>query len=81
MPRYLDRHKTMPMPPEMMADVQKQMGNKQPDGVTPVSFMAGTNMSYCLSDADSPESIHKHHMDMGIKLDEGAIEEITATMP
>src|SRR5262245_34542093 len=48
MPTYIDHHATMPMPPEMVAAVKAQMGNRQPDGVTPRQFFVGTNDSYCL---------------------------------
>ena len=81
MPTYLDRHPTMPLPPEMVEAVRAQMGNRQPDGVTPRQFFAGTEQSYCLSDADNPAAVEKHHTDMGIMLAPGAIEEVTATLP
>jgi hypothetical protein len=81
MPKYLDRHATTPMPPEALAGVRQQMGNRQPDGFTPISFVVGKNQTYCLSEAASPDVVHKHHADMGIMLDQGAIEEVTATAP
>jgi hypothetical protein len=81
MPTYLDRHPTTPLPPEMVAAVRAQMGNRQPDGVTPRQFFAGAEQSYCLSDADNPEAIEKHHTAMGIMLAPGAIELLTATLP
>ena len=31
--------------------------------------------------AASPDVVRKHHADMGIMLDQGAIEEVTATIP
>jgi hypothetical protein len=80
-PMYLDRHKTMPMSPEVMQEVRSQMGNKQPDGITPISFIVGKDQSYCLNEADSPDLIHKHHEGMGMVLDAGAIEEVTARVP
>ena len=65
----------------MVAAVRAQMGNQQPDGVTPRQFFAGTEQSYCLSDADSAAAVEKHHTDMGIMLAPGAIEEVTTTLP
>src|SRR5438046_2969817 len=29
------------------------------------------------TEADSPDLVHKHHADMGVMLDQGAIEEVT----
>jgi hypothetical protein len=81
MPKYLDRHPTTPIPPEAMEGFRAQMGNRQPDGVTLISFVVGKEQSYCLSEADSPDQIHKHHEDMGVVLADGAIEEVTATLP
>ena len=81
MPKYLDRHATMPMPPEMLEEVRRQIGNRQADGFTPISFVVGKDQSYCLSEAASADVVHKHHIDMGVTLDEGAIEEVTASIP
>ena len=68
MPKFLDHHPTMPVPPEAMAGMRQQMGNRQPDGFTPLQFVVGKEQSYCLSEADSIDVVHKHHEAMGVML-------------
>ncbi len=80
MPRFLDRHQTMPLPPEVVTQIQAQLGKRQSDGVTPIQVMVGKERTYCLADADNPDQIHQHHEVMGIQLGPGDIEEVTATL-
>jgi hypothetical protein len=80
-PRFLDHHVTTPLPPEAVAQIQAQLGQKQPDGVMPIQVMMGKNATYCMSDADNAGQIHKHHEAMGITLGAGDVEELTATLP
>ncbi|MBI4498314.1 MAG: DUF4242 domain-containing protein [Chloroflexi bacterium] len=81
MPRFLDHHTTMPLPPEAVAQIQAQLGKRQPDGVTPIQVLVGKDQTYCIAEAANADLVHKHHEAMGIQLGPGAIEELTATLP
>lgn len=81
MPRFLDHHRTMPLPPEAVEQIRSQLGKRQPDGVTPIQVMVGKDQTYCLAEAANPDLIHKHHETMGVKLGAGDVEEVTATLP
>lgn len=81
MPRFLDHHVTTPLPPEAVSMIKAQLGNRQPDGVTPIQVMVGKEQTYCLADAENASLVHKHHEAMGITLGPGDVEEVTATLP
>ena len=80
MPKFLDRHPTMPMPPEQIAEMRRSMGQPH-DGVTALQFVVGKEQSYCLSEADSADTVRKYHANMGMELGDSAIEEVTDVLP
>jgi hypothetical protein len=81
MPMFLDRHPTMPIPPEMMEAMKKDIGVRGADGVTQLQFIMGANESYCLTEAESAEAVHAHHEALGITVGEGHVEEVSASLP
>ena len=80
MPRFIDHHATMPMPPEMAQALVAKMKSGQPDenGVIGINAFVGEKDTWCLTDAPNAEAVHKGHEAMGVNLGPGDVAEVTA---
>ncbi len=80
MPKYLDHHKAVEMPPAVM----QQMADRIKAGMTDANGMRGINMftgkngdAWCLMEAPNTEAVAKIHEQMGVKLGRNDIVEVT----
>ena len=80
MPKYLDHHKTVQMPPEMaqMAVEKLKSGQSDEFGVTGINAFVGETETWCVTDVPNPEAVHKSHEAMGIDLGAGKVTEVQA---
>ena len=80
MPKFIDHHATMPMPPEMaQAAVEKmKSGEKDENGVIGLNAFVGQSETWCLTDAPNAEAVHKGHEAMGINLGAGDVTEVNS---
>ena len=80
MPRFIDHHATMPMPPEMAqaAVAKMKSGEKDENGVIGINAFVGEKDTWCLTDAPNADAVHKGHEAMGINLGSGDITEVNA---
>ena len=80
MPKFIDHHATMPMPPEMaQAAVEKmKSGAKDENGVIGLNAFVGEKDTWCLTDAPNAEAVHKGHEAMGINLGPGDVAEVNS---
>ena len=78
MPKFIDHHATMQMPPEMAQAVIEKMksGEKDEYGVIGLNAYVGQSESWCLTDAPNAEAVHKGHEGMGINLGPGDVIEV-----
>ena len=80
MPKYIDHHATMPMPPEMVQVVMAKMksGEKDDFGVIGLNAFVGEKETWCLTDAPNAEAVHKGHESMGVNLGPGDVTEVNS---
>ena len=80
MPKFIDHHATMPMPPEMAQAVAEQLkaGQRDENGVVGLNAFVGESETWCLTDAPNAEAVHKGHEAMGINLGPGDVTEVSA---
>ncbi|MBI4336983.1 MAG: hypothetical protein HY683_04050 [Chloroflexi bacterium] len=80
MPKYLDHHKMPgPPPPEMVKQVTTAIKAGKADPVTGVkglSWLYTSSEAWCISEAPTPQAVHKYHENMGVKLGSGDVTEI-----
>jgi hypothetical protein len=79
MPKFIDHHATMPMPPEMaQAAIEKmKSGGKDENGVIGLNEFVGEKDTWCLTDAPNADAVHKGHEAMGINLGSGDVIEVS----
>ena len=80
MAKFVDHHATTPMPPEMAQAVVEKLKSGQADefGVTGINAFVGEKETWCITESDTAEAVHKSHEAMGISLGEGAVTEVQA---
>ena len=80
MPKFIDHHATMPMPPEMAQAVVEKMKSGEVDqfGVKALNAFVGEKDTWCVTEAPNAEAVHKGHEGIGITLGPGAVAEIQA---
>ena len=79
MPRYLDKHPTMPdMPAEAVQGIKTKIQAGQPDefGVVGLNMFVTKDVTYCYAEAPNAEAVHKAHEQMGLKLGPGDVAEV-----
>ena len=83
MPKFLDHHSLPPWSPEqlkgLIAQLKSAIASKKPDkfGVTiHTTFLAPPEV-WCYTDAPNAEAVVKFHEALGVKVDVGAIKEVT----
>ena len=84
MPLYLDHHPTGgPIPPEMVeAGAAKIRSGKVDEfGGKGINVFATESEAWCLTEASSPDAIHKSHEAIGITLGAGDINEVKSFVP
>ena len=61
MPKFIDHHATMPMPPEMVQAAAEHFkaGEKDEFGVIGLNAFVGASETWCLTDAPNAEAVHK----------------------
>ena len=81
MPKYLDHHKAVQLPPQVaqMVLAQIKAGKADPaTGIKPLNGFTGTNgEGWCLMEAPNADVVCKMHEGLGIKLDKGNVVEVT----
>lgn len=79
MPRYIDSHKAVSMPPEqvqkLVADIKA--GRSDQFGAKPINMFTSKSETWCLAEAPSAEAVRKSHEALGLKLGPGDIVEVT----
>ena len=80
MPKYVDHHATVPMPPEMAQAAIAKMKSGEVDqfGVKGINAFIGATDTWCVTEAPNPEAVHKGHEAMGINLGPGDVTEVQA---
>ena len=80
MPTFVDHHATAPMSPEMAQAAVDKLKSGQADefGVTGINAFVGEKETWCITESDSAESVHKSHEAMGISLGEGSVTKVQA---
>ena len=84
MPLYLDHHPMAgPIPQEMLdgAVAKIKSGNKDEFGGKGINAFYTDHQAWCLTEADSPDAIHKGHEAIGITLGEGDVAEVKSFVP
>ena len=80
MPKYLDHHKAVQLPPQVAEQIVAQIksGKADANGIRPINDFMGTNgEAWCLVEAPNADVVHQIHESLGIKLDKGDIVEVT----
>ena len=79
MPLFLDHHKGA-VPSEMQPMLSQKISAGQPDefGAVAVNVFVSQEDTWCLSNAPTAEAVHKAHESVGVRLEEGDINEIKA---
>lgn len=79
MPKYLDHHKAVQLPPgvaEQMAAAARA-GKTDENGVRPInSFYSKGGEAWCLVEAPNADVVHKIHEGLGITLAPGDVIEV-----
>ncbi len=80
MPTFVDHHATAPMSPEMAQAAVDKLKSGQADefGATGINASVGEKGTWCITESDSAESVHKSHEAMGISLGEGSVTQVQA---
>jgi hypothetical protein len=75
MPRFLDRHATVPMPSEAVKAVVEKMKSGEVDefGVRGLNAFVGEKDTWCYTEAPNAEAVHKEHEAMGLNLRPGDV--------
>ena len=84
MPLYWDHHPMAgSMPPEMLeAAVAKIKSGKVDEfGGRGINVFHTDSEAWCLTEANSPDAIHKSHEAIGVTLGEGDIKEVKSFVP
>ena len=78
MPTFVDHHPTAPMSPEMAQGAVEKLKSGKADefGVTGVNAFVGEKETWCITESDTAEAVHKSHEAMGISLGQGAVTEV-----
>jgi hypothetical protein len=79
MPRFIDRHPTMPeMPPEMVEQITQLLISGQVDefGEQGINVFLGNRETYCYTEAPSADAVRRSHEAMGIILRVEDIDEV-----
>ena len=80
MPKFLDHHKAVDLPPAMVQQLVSQIksGKADANGIRPINDFIGKNgEGWCFVEAPNADVVHKLHESMGIKLAKGDIVEVT----
>ena len=78
MPRYLDRHPTQPLPPEVLSQIVARLQSGQPDefGEIGLNVFVGERFTSCHTEAPSVEAVCKSHAALGVELDPSEVQEV-----
>jgi hypothetical protein len=70
MPKYLDTHPTMPLPPEVLAAIKDRLESGRPDEFDEVGHFVfiGAQRTFCYTEAPDAESVRKSHAALGVHL-------------
>ncbi len=69
MPKYMDVHADLKLPPEMVDRLRKETAEKKADqfGVTQLELYYNQDgMVYCLLDAPDQQAVRNHHQGAGV---------------
>ena len=80
MPKYLDHHKVVNMPPEAAQQIVADIKAKRPNkfGAIPFNAFMAKGEMWCYGEAPNPEAVHKSHEGYGVKLGSGDVVEVTS---
>lgn len=80
MPKYIDHHKIVEMPPEATQKVVADMkaGRTNPLGVKPLNAFIAKNEMWCYAEAPNADVICKMHEAYGLKLTGGDVIEVNS---
>lgn len=80
MPKYLDHHKSVNMPPEAAKKAAQDAKARRADkfGVIGINAFVSKNETWCLTEAPNAEAVHKSHEGYGIKMGKGDVTEVTS---
>ena len=84
MPLYWDHHPMAgPMPPEMIQAGTAKINSGKVDefGGRGINVFYTDSEAWCLTEASSPDAIHKSHEAIGVTLGEGDIKEVKSFTP
>ena len=79
MPKYLDHHKAVELPPAVAQQILAQIksGKADENGIRPINDFIGKNgEGWCLTEAPNAEVVHKLHEGLGIKMSPGDVVEV-----
>lgn len=80
MPKYLDHHAAVQLPPQVVQQMVDQIKSGRPDenGIRPINDFIATDGSqaWCLTEAPNPGVVHKVHEALGLKLGPGDVIEV-----
>ncbi|MDP6549271.1 MAG: DUF4242 domain-containing protein, partial [Dehalococcoidia bacterium] len=69
MPKFMDAHADLKLPPEMVEQLRKEATEKQADrfGVTQLELYYNQDgLVYCLLDAPNEQAVRDHHQEVGV---------------
>jgi len=78
MPKYLDHHAAVNLPPAVAQQVVAAIKAKTKDkhGVVHLNAFMGKSDAWCLSEAPNADAVCKAHEEVGLKLDKGNVVEV-----
>ena len=82
MPKYIDFHPTLKLPPEVVRQTAAAIKAGQPDqlGVKPLQmFYNKDGAVFCYVEAPNEEAVHKYHAAAGVSVEGRIVEVETAT--
>ena len=86
MPKFIDHHAMLPMPPEkskeMLSQLKSMIESKKPDkaGVIYLNVFMAKGEAWGYSEAPNVDAIMKSHEAMGIKVKKSDIIEVTSVV-
>ena len=80
MPKFIDHHKAVQMPPEaaQKAVADMKAGRANQFGVKPINGFFAKNEMWCYCEAPNADAVHKMHEAYGLKLGPGEVTEVTS---